>query len=117
MVRTWCGRRGHNQSATIYVKEHEWEEVGEWVWSHFDQITGLSFLPYDGGNYRLAPYEEITQEQYIDLMHRMPNVDFTMLSKYEREDRGIGAQELACGSGGCEVDYSRETLEAGRVSD
>ena len=54
VMETWCGNRGHNQSATIYVRDNEWEEVGNWVYEHFDEITGLSFLPYDGGKYRLA---------------------------------------------------------------
>lgn len=103
IMRTWCGERGHNQSATIYVREHEWEEVGKWVYENFDLITGLSFLPFDGGKYKLAPYEEISKEQYEAAMAQMPVVDFSLLTIYEREDRGQGATELACSSGSCEL--------------
>jgi ribonucleoside-triphosphate reductase (thioredoxin) len=103
VMRTWCGERGHNQSATIYVREHEWQEVGQWVWDHFDEITGLSFLPFDGGTYTLAPYEEITEERYESLLKDFPVIDYSLLSHYEREDRGGGATELACTSGSCEL--------------
>lgn len=103
VVDTWLSNRGHNQSATIYVRDDEWDDVGKWVWDHFDEITGLSFLPYDGGNYSLAPYEEITREEYERLAAEMPEVDFSLLSKYEREDRGDGAKELACQGGACEL--------------
>ncbi len=115
VLSTWCGRRGHNQSATIYVHEHEWDEVGAWVWKHFDEITGLSFLPFDNGGYDLTPYEEITEEEYLVLEAAMPNVDFSLLALYEKEDRGEGSVELACSGGGCEVDYDRESLEQGKL--
>lgn len=103
VMQSWCGERGHNQSATIYVRDHEWEELGKWVYAHFDEITGLSFLPYDGGSYTLAPYEEITAEQYARASAMMPEVDFSLLTAYERDDRGNGATELACMGGSCEV--------------
>lgn len=103
VVRTWCGERGHNQSATIYVREHEWEEVGHWLFEHFDEVTGLSFLPADGGKYKLAPYQEITKEEFESAQAEMPRVDFNLLSAYEQEDRGRGATELACTSGTCEL--------------
>ena len=103
IMNTWCSDRGHNQSVTIYPKDHEWEEVGKWVYDHFDQITGLSFLPYSGGNYRLAPYEEIDAETYQKAVAKMPNVDFSLLSLYEKEDRGEGSRELACVGGVCEL--------------
>lgn len=103
VMNTWCGERGHNQSATIYVRDHEWDEVGQWLYEHFDEVTGLSFLPYDGGQYKLAPYEEVTREQYEAAMADMPNVDFSLLTQYERDDRGLGAVELACTSGNCEM--------------
>jgi ribonucleoside-diphosphate reductase alpha chain len=107
VMRTWCGERGHNQSATIYVKDHEWEGVGQWVFDNFDDITGLSFLPHDSGKYQLAPYEEITEEQYKVAVAAMPEVDFSLLSAYELEDRGQGAVELACVGGACEIDYDK----------
>lgn len=103
VMRTWCSERGHNQSVTIYPKPHEWREVGEWVYKHFDEITGVSFLPYAGGNYRLAPYEEIDAETYKEALDKMPDIDFGMLSVYEREDRGQGSRELACVGGVCEL--------------
>lgn len=99
----WCKERGHNQSATIYVKEDQWDKVGQWVWEHFYQIVGLSFLPYDGGNYKLAPYEEITQEEYEDAMSDFPEIDFSKLSDFEKYDQGSGAQELACVGGSCDL--------------
>lgn len=103
IMRTWCGERGHNQSITVYVRDHEWEEVGEWVWKHFDEMTGISFLPFHGGKYALAPYEEIDEATYTALASAFPNVDYTALSLYEREDMGNGSQELACTSGACEI--------------
>lgn len=105
VMQTWCSQRGHNQSATIYVREHEWDAVGQWVYDNFDNITGLSFLPYDAGKYELAPYEEITAEQYGKAMAAMPEVDFSLLSYYEQEDRGQGSVELACVGGSCEIDW------------
>lgn len=103
VMRSWCGIKGHNQSVTIYVKDHEWDEVGEWVFNHFDLITGLSFLPYDGGLYKLAPYEEITAEQYAAAVAAFPQIDFSHLDRYEQEDRGEGAQVLACAGGSCDI--------------
>lgn len=103
VMQSWCGERGHNQSATIYVRDHEWDEVGRWVWEHFDEVTGLAFLPHDGGSYKLAPYEEITEDQYDTAMALMPSVDFSLLTAYEQDDRGKGATELACMGGSCEL--------------
>ena len=103
VMKTWCSNRGHNQSATVYVRENEWDSVGNWVYEHFDEITGLSFLPYDGGKYELAPYEEITEDEYADRLRNFPNIDYSLLSLYEREDQGEGAQTLACVGGVCEL--------------
>lgn len=103
VMRTWCSNYGHNQSATISVRDDEWDALGDWVFEHFDEITGLSFLPYDGGSYRMAPYQEITEEQYEALAAAMPNVNFSVLYRYEREDRGSGSSELACVNGACEI--------------
>lgn len=117
IMRTWCSDRGHNQSATVYVRDHEWDEVGEWVFKHFDEITGLSFLPYDGGKYRLAPYEEITEEHYNDLLSEFPEIDWSLLSMYETEDMGSGAKELACVGGSCTIDYDALSMEVGKVEE
>jgi len=103
IMKTWCNERGHNQSVTVYVKDNEWDAVGDWVFEHFDEITGISFLPYDGGKYSLAPYEEITEEQYMDMLVKYPEVDFSLLSVFEQEDRGEGSRELACMGGACEL--------------
>ena len=103
IMRTWCSDKGHNQSVTIYVRDNEWVQVGRWVYDHFDEITGLSFLPYFGGKYRLAPYEEIDEATYEKAMAEMPMIDFSHLSHYEKEDRGEGARELACVGGVCEL--------------
>lgn len=110
VMKSWCSDRGHNQSATIYVRDHEWDEVGAWVFEHFNEITGLSFLPYDGGSYNLAPYTEITKDEYERLLKDFPAIDYDLLQMYEKEDVGEGAAELACAGGACEIDWSK--LEA-----
>lgn len=109
VMRSWISERGHNQSATIYVREHEWDEVGDWLFEHFDEVTGLSFLPYDGGHYNLAPYEEIDEATYNILAHDFPEVDYSLLPYYESGDEGSGAQTLACVGGSCEIDWEKLT--------
>ena len=98
----WCE---HKPSATVYVKEDEWMEVGAWVYENFDYLSGVSFLPYDGGTYKQAPYQEISEEAYNEWLkdHPMPNIDWGDLSFYEFEDSTTGSQELACVSGVCDV--------------
>ncbi len=92
----------HKPSITVSVKEHEWPSVGAWVWEHFDEMTGVSFLPYDGGTYRQAPYEEVTEQQYKELLAKMPkSLDWEKL--VEEDDETEGAQTLACVAGGCEL--------------
>lgn len=98
----WCDERG-NPSCTIYVKPDEWLKVGAWVYENWQYIGGLSFLPADGGVYQLAPYEEITEEQYMQLCDSFPEVDFTKLPEYEKYDTTIGAKEYACTAGQCEL--------------
>ena len=97
--RHWCE---HKPSVTISVKEHEWPEVGAWVWKHFDEITGVSFLPHDGGSYRQAPYEECTKEQYEEALNTMPK-EINWDAFIEVTDNVEGAQTLACVSGNCEI--------------
>ena len=101
--KSWLHAAGHNQSCTIYVRDHEWDAVRDWVWAHKDEIGGLSFLPYDGGQYELAPYQEITAPEYAALAATFPALDFEALSRYERMDQGDGARELACVGGACEI--------------
>ena len=98
--RHWCE---HKPSVTISVKEHEWPEVGAWVWKHFDEITGVSFLPHDGGTYRQAPYETIDESVYNDLASKMPTgIDWDKF--IEITDNVEGAQMLNCtAAGGCEI--------------
>lgn len=98
----WCE---HKPSATIYVKEDEWMSVGAWVYDKFDKLSGVSFLPYDGGTYKQAPYQEITEEEYSQWLidHPLPDIDWGDLSFYEFEDNTTGSQELACTGGACEV--------------
>lgn len=92
----------HKPSVTISVKEHEWMEVGAWVWENFDEITGVSFLPHDGGTYKQAPYEECTAEQYEELKKKIPsNIDWDSFVEYD--DNVEGAQMLACVAGVCEI--------------
>jgi ribonucleoside-diphosphate reductase alpha chain len=99
--RHWCE---HKPSVTISVKEQEWLDVGAWVYKNFDEVSGVSFLPYDGGSYRQAPYQEITEEEYNVLKNKMPtNVDWNSLADYESEDNTVGSQTYACTGTTCEV--------------
>ncbi len=92
----------HKPSVTISVKEDEWMEVGAWVYEHFDECTGVSFLPYDGGTYRQAPYEECTEEQYNQLRMLVPEeVNWDNFKEYD--DNVEGAQMLSCTAGGCSI--------------
>jgi len=92
----------HKPSVTISVKENEWMEVGAWVYEHFDEVTGVSFLPMDGGTYKQAPYEECTEEQYNQLRMLVPDsVDWENFKEYD--DNVEGAQTLSCTAGGCEI--------------
>jgi ribonucleoside-diphosphate reductase alpha chain len=97
----WCE---HKPSVTISVKENEWLEVGAWVYENFDMMSGVSFLPFSEHTYKQAPYQDCTKEEYEMLLKRMPkSVEWNKLSKYESTDMTIGAQELACTSGFCEI--------------
>jgi ribonucleoside-diphosphate reductase alpha chain len=92
----------HKPSVTISVLENEWMEVGAWVYKHFDEVTGVSFLPMDGGTYRQAPYEECTEEDYKKLLDQQPSgIDWDNFQEYD--DNVEGAQTLACTAGGCSI--------------
>jgi ribonucleoside-triphosphate reductase len=93
----------HNASATIYVKDHEWLEVGNWVYKNWDTINGLSFMPADGGRYEQAPLEAISKEQYEKMLKAFPKIDYSQLGFYELEDSTEGAKTYACTSGSCEI--------------
>lgn len=98
----WCE---HKPSATINVREDEWVDVASWVYRNFDTLSGVSFLPHDGGSYKQAPYQELTEEEYSEWLrlHPTPKIDWSLLSEYEKEDTTTGSQELACHGGVCEV--------------
>lgn len=98
----WCDERG-NPSVTIYVKDDEWLEVFNWVYTNWEIVGGISFLPADNGVYQLAPYEEITEDTFKQLCNSFPSIDFDKLKDYETEDRTIGAKEYACSGGSCEL--------------
>lgn len=94
----------HQVSVTVNVRENEWVSVAGWVYDNFDDITGISFLPYDTGTYKQAPFQECTKEEYEQLLGQMPTViDWSLLSEYEKEDATTGARELACAGGSCEI--------------
>ncbi len=93
----------HNPSATIYVGPDEWIAVGNFVYENWDFVGGMSFLPRSEHVYQLAPYEEITKEEYEKRTKAIGKIDFSKLSQYENVDNTIGAKELACVSGVCEI--------------
>ena len=99
--RHWCE---HKPSITVTVKEHEWMEVGAFVYKHFDEISGISFLPHSDHSYRQAPYQDCSEEEYKNALEQMPkNVDWTLLRNYEKEDKTVGAQTFACSGDKCEL--------------
>ena len=100
--RAWCE---HKPSITVSVKEDEWMEVGAWVYKHFDEVSGISFLPHSDHSYKQAPYQEVTEQEYKDLVSKMPpSIRWEDLSFYETEDGTSGTQTLACTSdGNCEI--------------
>ena len=100
LQHNWCE---HNASMTVYVRDDEWFEVGNWVYQNWDIINGVSFLPYDGGKYKLAPYEEIDVHTYERLIKEHPLIDYTQLSHYELEDNTQGKSEFACVGDKCEI--------------
>ena len=92
----------HKPSVTISVREEEWMEVGAWTFKHFDEVTGVSFLPMDGGTYKQAPYEECSEETYNQLKMLLPeSVDWENFKEYD--DNVEGAQMLSCTAGGCSI--------------
>jgi ribonucleotide reductase alpha subunit len=100
LQHNWCE---HNASMTVYVRDDEWFEVGNWVYKNWDIINGVSFLPYDGGKYKLAPYEEIDVHTYERLIKGLPVIDYTQLSQYEMTDHTQGKAEYACVGDKCEI--------------
>lgn len=101
LQENWCE---HKPSATVNVREDEWLDVGAFVYRNFDTMSGISFLPYDGGTYQQAPYQEITEEEYQNWLKGEPaHLNWELLSEYEKEDTTTGSQELACTGTSCEI--------------
>ena len=97
----WCE---HKPSATISVRENEWLEVGSWVWNNFDKISGVSFLPYADHSYQQAPYQEITKDEYKEWMKKtVHEINWDLITEYEKEDMTENTKELACTAGACEI--------------
>ena len=95
------GSNTHNVSATISIREHEWDAVGQWMWENKDFYNGLSVLPYDGGSYIQAPFEDCTKEKYEELMKTLTKVDLSKV--IEIDDNTDLSGELACAGGACEI--------------
>jgi ribonucleoside-diphosphate reductase alpha chain len=99
--RDWCE---HKPSVTVSVKEHEWPEVGAWVWKYFSEMSGVSFLPFSDHVYQQAPYQDCDKEAYEALLAKMPkDIDWALLAEYEHTDMTEGAQMLSCTAGSCEI--------------
>ncbi len=99
--RHWCE---HKPSVTVSVKEDEWMKVGAWVYENFDEVSGISFLPFSDHTYAQAPYQDIEREEYLELKQVMPkSIDWSKLADYEKEDTTSGGRELACTADACEM--------------
>jgi len=99
--RSWCE---HKPSVTINVKNNEWLEVGAFVYKHFDEMSGVSFLPFDEHTYQQAPYQDCSKTDYKTLLSCMPDkINWEELSDYEKEDNTAGSQTLACSGDSCEI--------------
>lgn len=108
--RHWCE---HKPSVTVSVKEDEWEEVGNWVYENFDEVSGVAFMPHSEHTYQQAPYQDITADEYAEWTYKIPHtVEWNLLSAYELEDTTTSTQDLACSAGGCDVvDIGSDGLE------
>ncbi len=95
------GSNTHNVSATISLKENEWDKAGKWMWDNRESYNGLSVLPYNGGTYKQAPFEDITKDQFNEMIKHMIDIDLTKV--IEIDDNTNLKGEVACGGGACEV--------------
>ena len=99
--RHWCE---HKPSVTISVRDHEWLEVGAFVYKHFDEMSGVSFLPHSDHTYQQAPYQDCSKGDYKTLLSLMPtSIDWSRLSEYEQEDNTVSMQTMACSGDSCEI--------------
>lgn len=97
------GENKHNVSSTVFLKDNEWEKVGKWMWDNREHYTGITVLPYDGGSYKQAPFEEITKDQYDELYKYLKEIN---LSEIKEEDDETNLQGVvACAGGACEIKY------------
>tara|TARA_R110000850_G_scaffold170846_5_gene296251 strand:- start:6164 stop:8026 length:1863 start_codon:yes stop_codon:yes gene_type:complete len=103
------GSNTHNVSATISLREHEWDAAGEWMWENRKAYNGLSVLPYNGGSYIQAPFEDITEEEYHQMMESLKDVDLGRV--VELDDNTNLTGELACAGGTCEIDVDLKTIK------
>ncbi len=100
-AKHWCE---HKPSVTISVKEEEWVPVGAWCWENFEYLSGVSFLPFSDHTYQQAPYQDIDEKTYKELVKAMPSsINWAKLKDFEKEDNTKGSQELACTAGVCEL--------------
>ncbi len=100
--REWCE---HKPSVTITVREEEWIAVGAWVYEHFDEVSGISFLPHSDHTYQQAPYQDMTAEEFAKWQadHPLPQIDWRELAEFEKTDNTVAMQTLACVAGACEL--------------
>lgn len=96
----WCE---HNPSVTVYVGEDEWLKTVSWCYENFDDLCGVSFLPRSEHVYQLAPYEEVTETKYNELLSKFPKIDYSKLGQYETEDNTEGSKSYACVGDKCEI--------------
>ena len=99
------GMNTHNVSATISVKEHEWEDIGKWMWKNQVAYNGLSILPYDGGTYKQAPFEDCEEATYEKMLESLKSVDLSKIIE-EQDDTDLSG-EVACAGGACEIDFDK----------
>jgi ribonucleoside-diphosphate reductase alpha chain len=95
------GSNTNNVSATVSIQEHEWEKVGQWMWENKDTFNGLSVLPYFGGSYTQAPFEDITEEKFNELIQHLHGIDLSQI--IEMDDNTSLMENLACSGGSCEI--------------
>ena len=99
--RHWCE---HKPSVTISVRDSEWMSVGAFVYEHFDEMSGVSFLPHSDHTYQQAPYQDCTKEEYEEMLALMPDsIDWEELNEYESEDNTVSMQTMACSGDSCEI--------------
>jgi len=105
------GMNTHNVSATISLRDDEWEKAGEWMWENREHYNGLSVLPYNGGTYQQAPFEDCTEEKYNEMMKSLSSIDLSKI--VETDDNTDLSGEIACGGGGgsCDIDIDLTQLE------